>query len=298
MPPPPTSAHCARRHPNVVRIYGYCLEPPTVCLIMELLPAHLSALLPHTSRKARPGAAARGPSHLAPGVPGALGPSQGGGNHSLRALLGLGPQDGQGGGNATNAVLGPTNGPGTRPGSGSSGPAGGPLGAEGGTAAAAPSQQQRPKGPPASSGGRPGSAGGPAAGDLPPSAGPAPLTMAKVVRLAADIAAGLAHLHAKDKAASIAGTDLGVDDDEEALRGEAPSPGRVVHRGAPGGGARHLRCTALALTCACLRPWLRCRCRPQAQQRADQLAGRGQDLGLWHRAQLRAHGHDHHRCGP
>jgi hypothetical protein len=33
------------RHPNVVRLYGYCLEPPTVCLILELLPTSLKELL-------------------------------------------------------------------------------------------------------------------------------------------------------------------------------------------------------------------------------------------------------------
>jgi hypothetical protein len=33
------------RHPNVVRLYGYCLEPPTVCLILELLPLSLKELL-------------------------------------------------------------------------------------------------------------------------------------------------------------------------------------------------------------------------------------------------------------
>jgi hypothetical protein len=34
-----------RRHPNVIRLYGYCLEPPTVCLILELLPGSLQDLL-------------------------------------------------------------------------------------------------------------------------------------------------------------------------------------------------------------------------------------------------------------
>jgi hypothetical protein len=32
-------------HPNVVKLYGYCLEPPTVCLILELLPVGLNDLL-------------------------------------------------------------------------------------------------------------------------------------------------------------------------------------------------------------------------------------------------------------
>ncbi len=32
-------------HPNVVRLYGFCLEPPTVCLIMELLPRSLNRVL-------------------------------------------------------------------------------------------------------------------------------------------------------------------------------------------------------------------------------------------------------------
>jgi serine/threonine protein kinase len=32
-------------HPNVVRLYGYCLEPPTVCLILELLPGSLKRAL-------------------------------------------------------------------------------------------------------------------------------------------------------------------------------------------------------------------------------------------------------------
>jgi hypothetical protein len=32
-------------HANVVRLYGYCLEPPTVCLILELLPRSLKDLL-------------------------------------------------------------------------------------------------------------------------------------------------------------------------------------------------------------------------------------------------------------
>jgi hypothetical protein len=35
----------ARSHPNVVRLYGYCLEPPTVCLILELLPGSLKDVL-------------------------------------------------------------------------------------------------------------------------------------------------------------------------------------------------------------------------------------------------------------
>jgi hypothetical protein len=30
------------RHPNIVRVYGYCLTPPTVCIIMELLPTSLA----------------------------------------------------------------------------------------------------------------------------------------------------------------------------------------------------------------------------------------------------------------
>lgn len=33
------------RHPNIVRLYGYCLDLPTVCLIMELLPTSLDTLL-------------------------------------------------------------------------------------------------------------------------------------------------------------------------------------------------------------------------------------------------------------
>ncbi len=32
-------------HPHVVRLHGYCLEPPTVCLILELLPTSLHARL-------------------------------------------------------------------------------------------------------------------------------------------------------------------------------------------------------------------------------------------------------------
>jgi hypothetical protein len=45
------------RHPNIVRMYGCCLEPPTVCLILELLPLTLSSFLyplpsssPHAAR--------------------------------------------------------------------------------------------------------------------------------------------------------------------------------------------------------------------------------------------------------
>jgi hypothetical protein len=34
-----------RSHPNVVKLYGYCLEPPTVCLILELLPTSLKDVL-------------------------------------------------------------------------------------------------------------------------------------------------------------------------------------------------------------------------------------------------------------
>ncbi len=41
--PRPTGRAC--RHPNVVRIYGYCLEAPTVCLVMELLPSSLKQRL-------------------------------------------------------------------------------------------------------------------------------------------------------------------------------------------------------------------------------------------------------------
>jgi hypothetical protein len=43
-----------RSHPNVVKLYGYCLEPPTVCLILELLPLSLKELLypPHNAAPA------------------------------------------------------------------------------------------------------------------------------------------------------------------------------------------------------------------------------------------------------
>jgi hypothetical protein len=37
--------HNLRSHPNVVKLYGYCLEPPTVCLILELLPLSLKDVL-------------------------------------------------------------------------------------------------------------------------------------------------------------------------------------------------------------------------------------------------------------
>jgi hypothetical protein len=36
---------CSPPHHNVVRLYGYCFEAPTVCLILELLPGSLKALL-------------------------------------------------------------------------------------------------------------------------------------------------------------------------------------------------------------------------------------------------------------
>jgi hypothetical protein len=44
----------ADRHANVVRLYGYCLEPPTVCLLLELLPTSLKEILygPRTQSQA------------------------------------------------------------------------------------------------------------------------------------------------------------------------------------------------------------------------------------------------------
>jgi hypothetical protein len=48
--------YCFRSHPNVIRMYGYCLEPPTVCLILELLPVSLK----HVLRQAHPASLASG----------------------------------------------------------------------------------------------------------------------------------------------------------------------------------------------------------------------------------------------
>jgi hypothetical protein len=50
--PTPCLCHApaARSHPNIVRLYGYCLEPPTVCLLLELLPSSLKDYLYDTSR--------------------------------------------------------------------------------------------------------------------------------------------------------------------------------------------------------------------------------------------------------
>jgi hypothetical protein len=47
-----------RSHPNVVKLYGYCLEPPTVCLILELLPLSLKDVLYPPAESADPSAGA------------------------------------------------------------------------------------------------------------------------------------------------------------------------------------------------------------------------------------------------
>jgi hypothetical protein len=47
------TAHLAalpRRHTNIIRMYGFCLAPPTQCLVMELLPSCLSQKLYGLSR--------------------------------------------------------------------------------------------------------------------------------------------------------------------------------------------------------------------------------------------------------
>jgi hypothetical protein len=55
--PPPILHHrnastrpcrCSPPHPNIIRIYGFCLEPPNVCIITELLPWSLKSVLYHT----------------------------------------------------------------------------------------------------------------------------------------------------------------------------------------------------------------------------------------------------------
>src|SRR5687767_6410181 len=44
----------AHRHPHVVRMYGYCLEPPHVYILLELLPATLKQrLYPQPSTHSR-----------------------------------------------------------------------------------------------------------------------------------------------------------------------------------------------------------------------------------------------------
>jgi hypothetical protein len=50
--------HNLRSHPNVVKLYGYCLEPPTVCLILELLPLSLKDVLYPPAESADPSAGA------------------------------------------------------------------------------------------------------------------------------------------------------------------------------------------------------------------------------------------------
>ncbi len=157
-----------RRHPNIVRLYGYCVEPPRVCLVLELLPCSLSARIHGASPDA------------ATGTTGTTGASSSGG--SSRAGSPAKPA-------TTTAYLTAVEGqpaahglPATEdddssgpPSSTSSSGGGGKGEQKGADEAAAPAvvahkaaQQPQPL---------------------------APLTMLDVVRISADIAAGLAFLH-------------------------------------------------------------------------------------------------------
>ncbi len=80
----------ARRHPNIVRIYGWCVEPPTVCIIMELLPCTLKHWL-YPSSASRLGRAASAGKHIPSRDSGPLLPTSntgGQGSSTVAALAG------------------------------------------------------------------------------------------------------------------------------------------------------------------------------------------------------------------